>query len=461
MGVLWRARRLTTWGRSRIANVTANSPDSCDAAAQAVGDPAAGTGLRGVIAYGAGRCYGDAALNDRGQTILTAGLNHIVSFDPITREAVLEAGVTFTQLARHFHALKFTAPVCAATGAVTIGGAIANDIHSKNHHSMGGFGRHVKWIEVLLADGTVVRTSRETEADLFRATVGGMGLTGVVLRLCLELVPLNSRSVDVIYRSIPGIDAFLDAADRAIDAGRPTFWFGWLDAFARGASLGRGILETGEYSGSDEGAVRMPRKFVFRLDLPRLMLHPLFVARYNERRFRGVPAAGAGMKQPLENFYFPLDHLENFNKVYGRHGFFSFHCGIPHGNHQGVRELLEAICAAQAGSMAAVLKPMGGPGEGLMSFPLKGYALAVDTPRRADTEALYARLERMVLQHGGRIYVAKDALMSAQGYAKMFPQLERFRKVLRQVDPGGKFQSDMSRRLAIRPEAGGTAPTRC
>jgi decaprenylphospho-beta-D-ribofuranose 2-oxidase len=161
------------------------------------------------------------------------------------------------------------------------------------------------------------------------------------------------------------------------------------------------------------------------------------------------------MTQSLENFCFPLDHLVNFNKMYGRDGFYSFHCGIPQGNHEGVRELLRAISAARAGSMAAVLKPMGGPGEGLMSFPLKGYGLAVDTPRRSDTEALYAQLERMVLQHGGRIYAAKDALMSARGYRQMFPELENFRRVLRQVDPGGRFQSDMSRRLAIRPELAG------
>ena len=454
MSVLWRAQRLTTWGRSRFADVAAVSPDNCYEAAQASGDADAPKAERGVIAYGAGRCYGDAALNDHGQTILTGALNRIVSFDPGTHEAVLEAGVTFAQLARRFHALKFTAPVCAATGAVTVGGAIANDIHSKNHHSMGGFGRYVKWTDVLLADGSVVRANRDTEGDLFRATVGGMGLTGIILRLCLELVPVSSRSVVAHYRSMPGIDAFLDAADKAIDAGMPTFWFGWVDALARGAGMGRGILETGEYSGSDDDAVQMPRKFVFRLDLPRIVLHPMVVARYNERRFRRVPAAGAAMKQSLEKFYFPLDHLVNFNKVYGRGGFYSFHCGIPQGNHQGVRELLRVISAAQAGSMAAVLKPIGGPGEGLMSFPLKGYALAVDTPRRSGTEVLYAQLERMVLQHGGRIYAAKDALMSAQAYAQMFPQLENFRRVLRQIDPGGKFQSDMSRRLALRPELG-------
>jgi decaprenylphospho-beta-D-ribofuranose 2-oxidase len=254
---------------------------------------------------------------------------------------------------------------------------------------------------------------------------------------------------------MPDIDAFLDAADDAIDAGVPAFWFGWIDALARGAGMGRGILETGEYSASDDDAVQMPKEFVFRFNLPRMALHPMIIARYNERRFHRVPAAGLRMNQSLEQFFFPLDHLVNFNKVYGRSGFYSFHCGIPQGNHEGVRQLLGAICAARAGSMAAVLKPMGGPGEGMMSFPLRGYALAVDTPRRSGTEALYARLERMVLQHGGRIYAAKDALMSAQGYRQMFPELENFRKVLRQVDPGGRFQSDMSRRLAIRPELGG------
>lgn len=183
----------------------------------------------------------------------------------------------------------------------------------------------------------------------------------------------------------------------------------------------------------------------------RIALHPAIVARYNDRRFHGVPAADTTTKQLLEQFFFPLDHLVNFNKVYGQGGFYSLHCGIPHGNHVGVREVLRAISEARAGSMAAVLKPMGAPGEGMLSFPLKGYALAVDLPRRRGTEALYGELEHLILQHGGRIYTAKDALMSAQGYARMFPELENFKRLLRQVDPGGRLQSDMSRRLAISP----------
>ena len=455
MSVLWRSERLTTWGRSRFADVAVACPDSDAAAAQAIVSADAPNRPRGVIAYGAGRSYGDAALNHHGQTVLTGALNRVVSFDPVSREAVLEAGVTFTQLARHFHPLKFTFAVSAATGAVTVGGALANDIHSKNHHALGGFGRYVRWVEVLLADGFVVRASRDAESELFRATVGGMGLTGIVLRVCLELIPVESRSVAAHYRAMPGIDAFLEAADSAIDTGLPTFWFGWIDALARGESMGRGILETGEFCATDDAAVPMAPEFVLRFNLPRIALHPAIIERYNARRFGRVPAAGVATKQSIEKFCFPLDHLVNFNRVYGRGGFYSFHCGIPQGRHEGVRELLRAISAARAGSMAAVLKPMGGPGDGMMSFPLKGYGFAVDTPRRAGTEGLYAELERIVLQHGGRIYVAKDALMSARGFRQMFPELDNFSRVLRRVDPGGRFQSDMSRRLAIRPELAG------
>ena len=437
--------RLTTWGRTRTAQVDASTPADASAVAAVVRDGNHAT----MVAYGGGRCYGDSSLNNGGDALLTSGLARIGAFDPRTLVATFESGVTFTQLAQAFHPRGLSFAVSSATGAVTIGGAIANDIHSKNHHVAGSFGRNVEWIDLMLASGDVCRVSRTVDEPLFRATLGGMGLTGVVLAAGVRLVAIPSRAAAVRYERIADVDAFLARLDQAIDTQTPNFWFGWFDALARGASLGRGILETGRYAAADSAMAPLPKPFHFRADLPGVAMHPAIIARYNARRLAKLPPSGVHATVALEKFFFPLDHLVGFNRVYGRRGFYSIHAGIPQGDHRAVRRLLEAVSHARAGAIAAVFKPMSGPGEGLMSFPLRGYACAIDMPRRSGVEALHAQLERIVLDAGGRLYVAKDALMSARGFAQMFPRLDAFREVLARVDPGRRFQSDMSRRLGI------------
>jgi decaprenylphospho-beta-D-ribofuranose 2-oxidase len=442
----WSPATLTTWGRVRHARTeTLAAPDDDAALARALGE-----GGSPLIVYGSGRCYGDAALNDGGRTLVSRARRRILEIDRAACLLVAEAGATFSDLSAALHPLKLTYPVAAATGAVTLGGALANDLHAKNNHSAGSFARHVLWCDLMLADGTVVRVDRTSDPDLFRATAGGMGLTGIILRLALKLVPVKADAVDVRYQRIADLDDFLDRLEEGRD--KPPFWFGWVDALATGRHMGRGILETGRYAADATGVVPAPVKRRVPIDLPSAALSPAVIAAYNARRWRRLPAAGLSLKKPMAPFYFPLDHMQDFNRVYGRRGFYSIHVGIPQGDRDGVKAVLSEIVRARAGSIASVLKPMGGPGEGFVSFPMKGYALAVDLPRRPGVEDVHARLERIVLAHGGRLYVAKDSLMSADGYQRMFPALDRFRDVLARVDPKGRFQSDMSRRLRIRPD---------
>ena len=319
----------------------------------------------------------------------------------------------FRELSAALHPQGLTYPVAAATGVVTLGGALANDIHGKNHTAMGSLSRHVDWFDLMLADGSIVRVGRSTDPDLWRATVGGLGLTGIVLRLKLALQRLPAPAADVRYRRMDNLDAFLDAMEPWPPA--DPFWFGWLSSpTARrwGAASWRPV------GSPPTRAVRRRHHSRARsLDLPALCLHPQIIRRYNARRFRRLPTNGVNLRQPIETFYFPLDHINGFNRNYGRRGFYSVHCGIPHGDREGLRKLLAEVVHAHAGSMASVLKPMGGPGEGFISFPFKGYAFAVDLPRRSGVEELHARLERITLDHGGRLYAAKDALMSAAGFA--------------------------------------------
>jgi decaprenylphospho-beta-D-ribofuranose 2-oxidase len=443
------SEKLTTWGRARHADTfTLRAPDDDAALAREV----TAAGDLPLIAYGGGRCYGDGALNSGGRTILSRDRNRIEDIDREAGIIVAQAGTTFAELSDALHPIGLTYPVAAATGAVTLGGAVVNDLHAKNHHTAGSFGKHVLWIDLLSADGSIVRADREGEAELFRATLGGLGLTGIVLRVALKLARIAAPAVDAQYRRVSDIDEYLDLIQP--EKLTTAFWFGWVDALATGKHLGRGILETGDYAPAASGMIAAPKPARVPVDLPRIATHPALIERYNARRFANLSPAGVSVRKPIAPFYFPLDHIQGFNKIYGRRGFYSVHFGIPYSERDCVKKLLAEIVAARAGSIASVLKPMGGPGEGLMSFPFKGIAFAVDLPRRPGVEALHERLERIALAHGGRLYAAKDALMSADGFAAMFPEIERFRAVLRRVDPKGRFQSDMSRRLRIRPELG-------
>ena len=442
----WTDTTLTTWGRSRYARSATVAPRDEAGLRSAIRD----THARGVITYGGGRCYGDAALDDRGQTILTNALDRIEAFDTGTGEIICEAGVTFSKLLDAVLPAGFCFPVSAATASVTVGGAFANDIHSKNHHRVGSFGHHVEWIDIMLASGELVRASRSENADIFRASLGGAGLTGTVLRVCFRLMRVPSHAADAEYRPLANADAMIDA----IEASREShaFLFGWVDAMSTGANLGRGILELGNLAASDAGVAPAPRPKRIRIQPPAALLHPVLLRRFTDRRYRKMPAEGRRARLHLRPYLFPLDHIEGFNRVYGRRGFYSVHTGFPRETQRdGIVAVMETIAAAGAGSFAAVMKPMRGPGDGLLSFPVEGMAYAVDLPRRTGIEALHRKIEQITLDHGGRLYIAKDALMTAEGFAAMFPRLEEFREILAKIDPDGRFQSDMSRRLNLRP----------
>ena len=264
-GATWTRKTLTTWGRARYAD-TATLPAPGDDASVARELAAAGGGS--IIAYGSGRCYGDGALNSGGRTLLTRARCRIELIDREAGVVVAQSGASFDDLSAALHPIGFTYPVAAATGAVTLGGALVNDLHAKNHHSAGSFGRHVMWFDLLLADGCIVRVDREGEPELFAATLGGLGLTGIVLRVALRMAAIRAPAVDASYRRIADIDEFLDA----IEPARLTssFWFGWIDALAGGKALGRGILETGVYAPGVTSIVPPPKPSSVPFALPRV-----------------------------------------------------------------------------------------------------------------------------------------------------------------------------------------------
>lgn len=442
----WKKVLLSGWGRAPVAEVEACRPERVAEAGRACAD----VGAEGIIAHGGGRAYGDAALNDGGRVMLTRRLDRILAFDPVSGDLVAEPGVTFADLLRTFLPRGFLAPVTPGTAFATLGGAVANDVHGKNHDRMGSFGDHVAWLDLLLPSGETVRISPAARPELFAATIGGIGLTGIVVAVAFRMQRVPSPAVVVRERRIPDLDAFVAAF--AEQRSRATYSVGWIDALARGRRLGRGILEVAEPAPAGTAVgLGEPRARRVPFDLPSLALGPRGVAAFNALYYRHVPAAGRERTVPYGRFLYPLDAIHDWNRIYGRRGFHQFQCVLPDESAaHGLRALLETVASARGASFLAVLKTLGGEGRGHLSFPVRGYTLALDFPRRPGIEALMTRLERLTLDHGGRIYLAKDACLSAAGFAAMYPKLGAFRAVLAEVDPEERMVSGMARRLGIR-----------
>lgn len=438
---------LCGWGRlSRVA-CTAFRPERLTVAVDAVRSNPSG----GLIAHGGGRSYGDAALNGDGHVLLTRRLDRILAFDADANELVCEPGVTIAELQQFLVPRGFTLPAVPGTGFATLGGSVANDVHGKNHDRAGSLGDHVRWFDLLTADGSFRRVSADENPDLFAATVGGLGLTGILMSISLSVLPCPSNAVSVTEMRAEDLDHFLTLLSQHRD--RETYSVGWIDTLARGGKFGRGILEVAEPSEKAvEARAARPRKVP--VDMPGFFLNRYSISAMNALYFNRVPALGRDRTVPLERFFHPLDMVHDWNRMYGKAGFRQFQCVIPDDTAQaGIRCLLEAVTESRAASFLAVLKTMGGEGRGHLSFPMRGFTLALDFPERSGTRDLLRRLESTTLEHGGRIYLAKDSCVSPEGFGRMYPKLPDFRRVLRQVDPAGLFASDLSRRLNIRGEA--------
>jgi decaprenylphospho-beta-D-ribofuranose 2-oxidase len=329
-----------------------------------------------------------------------------------------------------------------------LGGAVANDIHGKNHDRVGSFGDHLTWIDLMLPSGEIVRTTDSERPELFRATIAGLGLTGVIVGIGLRLMRVPSSAVRVRERRCRDLDAFLAALAEARQ--RATYSVGWIDGLAKGRELGRGLLEEAEpateaVADTPQRARRVP------MDAPGSVLNPITIGLFNAAYYRRVPVGGRERIVPYRRFLYPLDAISDWNRIYGRGGFFQFQCVLPDASApRGIRLLLEEIAGSGRASFLAVLKTLGAEGRGYLSFPMRGYTLALDFPRRGGVEDVLRRLERLTLDHGGRIYLAKDAVLSPEGFRAMYPKLPEFQAVLDAIDPEHRLNSDMARRLKIR-----------
>ncbi|MEA2207735.1 MAG: decaprenylphospho-beta-D-ribofuranose 2-oxidase [Solirubrobacteraceae bacterium] len=449
---------LTGWGgtatsRSRV--LQARDPLDVVRIVASHGDR--GTGL---IARGAGRSYGDAALNDGGDVIDMTGCNRIVSIDRERGTCVAQAGVTVAQLQAALARERLTLPVVPGTGQVTIGGAIASDVHGKNHHRDGALARHVSEISLCTPAAGLLELSPQDDPDMFYATLGGMGLTGVVAQATLRVEPLASGWVAEDVDRTDDLDQTL--ATIAADDGR-RYSVAWLDLLAPGARCGRAVISRADPLAADavprtarrddaralERRVRPGRTLGVPRGIPSL-LSPGRVRELNALRWRRSPRHARGRPQTLARYLFPLDSLERWNRLYGPAGLIQYQFVVPDGQEAALLGCFQIIRERRLPVYLAVFKRFGPAFGGPLSFPLAGWTLAIDLP--AATPGLpraLDELDELVAGCGGRVYLTKDVRMREESVRAMYPLLDHFHAQRMRADPGGMLRSDLARRLAL------------
>ena len=440
---------LSGWGRYPRGPATVVCPENIS---QAV-PPRAGQ----MIARGQGRSYGDAAMFADGIVMLTEHLNRVGSFHEQSGVLKAEAGTTLGQVINDFLPRGWFPAVVPGTRFVSLGGCVAADIHGKNHHRDGGFGEHVKEFEIVLADRSRRRCSPQKNAELFWATVGGMGLTGLLTEISFQLIPVESSYLVVQHHQAKDLDASFEVlSDKDWD---DHYTVAWIDCLARGSSLGRTVLMRGHHAGLDDLPARLRDKPYSKprrqrnlgFDFPSWTLNSLGMKAFNELYYRLQGRRQRPFIADYESFFFPLDRIGNWNRIYGKRGFIQYQCVLPLAAAQkGMQALLEALAAAGRPSFLSVLKRFGPEGQGLLSFPFEGYTLTLDLP--VDDDQLFPfldRLDAIVLKHGGRVYLAKDARLSAEAFRVMYPRLAEWLRIKSTVDPENRFESDLARRLGI------------
>jgi len=448
-----RREQLTGWGRTAPSVAEVLRPRTRQEVAEAV----AGAGARGVVARGLGRSYGDPAQNGGGRVLDLTSMDRILDVDLENGRAVVEPGVSLQQLMQAMLPFGYFVPVTPGTRYVTVGGAIACDIHGKSHHADGSFAQHVVSMDLLLADGSVRTLTPEAEPELFWATAGGMGLTGVVLQATLQMMPVETSRILVQTRRVANLDEAMEQMT-ATDADY-RFSVASLDNLATGPALGRGWVESGNFATRDQLPPKLratplafnPKPLATMPNVfPSGLLNKRTVRIMNEANFRRAPKAAHAHLATIGGFFHPLDAIHDWNRVYGAAGFLQYQFVVPFAATATLRRVVERVAVQGAPSFVTVLKRFGPASPGHLSFPTGGWTLTYDFPTGTPgLTGLLNWMDAQVLEAGGRLYLAKDSRMSAQDLAAMYPRLEAFRKVRAEVDPHGVFVSDQSRRLAL------------
>ena len=437
--------KISGWGRYPSMQASILSPRSA-AELSSHFQSAAGESFQG-ISRGLGRSYGDSSLAKN--VIQTRHLDNFISFDE--KEGVLccNAGISLGTILDNFTARGWFLPVVPGTRFVTVGGAIASDVHGKNHHIDGSFSRHLISLRLILASGEVISCSESEHAEIFHATCGGMGLTGVIVDATLQLRPVSSAFVNQQTIKSSNLRDCFDQIEAHTSA---HYSVAWLDCMARGENLGRALLFLGEHCPDDERDGRQKRNSSLNVPFstPALLLNRYSMRIFNRLYYKAGGQSESSSRIHYKKYFFPLDSISNWNRLYGGRGFLQYQFVLPPETaYQGIHEVLSRITAAGKGSFLSVLKKFGEANANLLSFPTSGYTLTLDFKYEADLLPLLRQLDSIVLQHSGRLYLAKDARMSEAVFKSSYPRWQEFVALREKIGATGVFSSLQSQRLGI------------
>jgi len=426
------------WGRYPQQDAYLHTPTSC------VSLELTAKQQNSVLARGMGRSYGDSAnaLN----VLQTKYINHFIEFDKATGKLTAEAGITLREILEVIVPSGWFLPVTPGTSYVTLGGAIASDVHGKNHHIAGTFGQHVMSLTILLGTGEVLSISPQNYADLFHATCGGMGLTGIIMSATIQLIPIRSSLISQKTIKADCIEAACEAFESNSDA---TYSVAWIDCLSKGKSLGRSVIMLGEHAEQGGLEIDTRQKVSVPFSAPSVLLNSLTIKAFNTAYWH-KSKHNLNQIVGLISYFYPLDAVGGWNRLYGKNGFVQFQCVLPKiDGVANMRKLLTEISNSGKGSFLAVLKQFGTCNKNLLSFPTEGYTLALDFKASVTAIKIVKKLEDMVVDMGGRLYLTKDAVMQESTFKASYPTWEKFEEVREQYGAIGKFSSTQSKRLGL------------
>ncbi|WP_196141071.1 FAD-binding oxidoreductase [Aliikangiella sp. G2MR2-5] len=398
-----------------------------------------------MAAFGNGRSYGDSALAKN--SIVMKNHNYFLQFDERNGVLEVEAGVLLAEIIEAFAPRGWFPKVVPGTKLITVGGAIASDVHGKNHHVSGCFSESVISFQLLLADGSIVECSRDENKPLFLASCGGMGLTGVILRAKLKLKKIKSNAIVQTTIKTENLKETFEAFERY--KSQP-YSVAWIDCLAKGSSIGRCLLNFGDFAQDQKFDFVQKKKLNIPFNFPSFALNNLSVKAFNWLYYHKVLNKKSTKKVSIDSFFFPLDAIDNWNRIYGKNGFTQYQFILPLAeSYKGLEEVLSAIAESGKGSFLAVLKLYGKENDNLLSFPMEGYSLALDFKMEPGLMPLLEKLDQIVIKYGGRIYLAKDSRMSQSTFESGYPKAEEFRALRKSYKLTDKFSTLQSQRLGI------------
>jgi FAD/FMN-containing dehydrogenase len=445
---------LSGWGRYPIVKSYLQRPEKVASLAEIVRE----TTDRSILARGSGRSYGDAALNPKGDTILTEGLNRILAFDEQSGILHCEAGVTIKEILEIFLPQGWFPAVTPGTKFVTVGGAVAFDVHGKNHHLDGSFSRYVQSLKLILASGQVLQCSPQENSDIFWATIGGMGLTGIIIEVEFALRPIQTAYIQSYNLKAKNLDEVIALFNQY----EPQYQYSvaWIDCLTSGDSLGRSILMLGNHAQIDDLnqkqrltplQIKSKPRFKVPFDLPAGLLNRYTMSNFNTLYYTRQRSMQAHSVVDYDSFFYPLDFLWDWNRLYGKRGFVQYQFVVPlETSREALLQVLQLCSQKGWGSFLAVLKRLGSE-TAWLSFPMPGYTLALDMPVKPGLWEFLDQLDQVVIQHGGRVYLAKDARLGPAAFRAMYPNFPKWLEVKLKVDPHNRFSSVLSQRLQIEP----------